>query len=642
MPSCTAINHSSVPCLETNTGRALIMLRNLLAISIIFVAVSTLLGVEDSRPAFPTYADLSSGELQVRLLPGTDTFTFTNYGCPGQLEAMKALVTTMKREQLGNGFDPGPGVHPANRALYEYLREIGWPVVGYAQTADHQVKEGTCRLSPEQDRILRLLDDADIFAATQLGEWGYYFHNLSHRESWWRAVYGDSYDQQKRFMKPAGLAGYDSMPSSRRECHETIRDYFQTRQRSMRNWNLSITGHSHYEAYVGQWGARVIGLELGENIGFTQSKIAFAGAARRNALPWSIQVSQWFAGSSTSSGPLRLIENGTARGLDAGHSLNFYERIWKHAWFAGTAMVTPESSIAIFFESERPPYKLTSHGRKASRIFQFMQSKDRGVPYTPIAIVLDQYCGYNAYMGKPWGILTPSDGDLEVRDLFQDQLFPASDHIHRNPFPDNPEAAYLRPTPFGESFDVQLSDTPLPVLASYPVLLLVGDHRFEPSFVKTLNDALVQGARVLLGQRQVDVLGAENLSKLTSAGGVEILQAWINPATRRPTAISNERLGQLANEYQPIGVRGDPVLYQINRTSRGWVIELVNNDGVTKFPTQPAVVDANAVATVAIEPRVRHNGLFNWSTGAAVSLTDGRFPIRIAPGDSLFLELVTE
>ena len=53
-----------------------------------------------------------------------------------------------------------------------------------------------------------------------------------------------------------------------------------------------------FETLVGQWGARVIGLELGENIAFTQSKIAFArGAARRNGLPWSIQVSQWFNGS---------------------------------------------------------------------------------------------------------------------------------------------------------------------------------------------------------------------------------------------------------------------------------------------------------------------------------------------------------
>ena len=177
---------------------------------------------------------------------------------------------------------------------------------------------------------------------------------------------------------------------------------------------------------------------LGENIAFTQSKMAFArGAARRNAKPWSIQVSPWFAGSTTTSGPLEVDENGS-RGLDAGHSLSFYERMWLHAWFAGAAMVTPEASTAIFFEPGAPPYRLTSHGRKAAEVFQFVQSKDRGIPYMPVAIVLDKYCGYNAYMGKPWGILEPTAGDQEVRDLFQEQLFPGFRSHPPSPFPTTP------------------------------------------------------------------------------------------------------------------------------------------------------------------------------------------------------------
>ena len=110
---------------------------------------------------------------------------------------------------------------------------------------------------------------------------------------------------------------------------------------------LSVTGHSHYEAYAGEWGARCIGLEVGENIAFTQSKIAFArGASRRWLRPWSSQVSPWFAGSCTTRGPLRL-EGKYARGLDAGHSLSFYVRLWLHSWFAGAAMVTPEKASLI-------------------------------------------------------------------------------------------------------------------------------------------------------------------------------------------------------------------------------------------------------------------------------------------------------
>lgn len=265
------------------------------------------LHAHDSRPGrFPTRRELDAGPWRARHLPPHRGVTLALGGCPADLESLRALIDAMRSEGVGNGFDPGPGVDVSHRPLYELLREVGWPVVGYASTADHQVKDGTCFLSEEREAISRILADAGIFTATQLGEWGYYFHNLSHAEPWWRAVYGDEFEERRRHMKPKGLAGFDRRPETKRECHDILEDYFRTRQRAMRGWSLSVTGHSHYEAWVGQWGARVIGLELGENIAFTQSKIAFArGASRRTDLPWSIQVSPWFHGSCTTHGALR-------------------------------------------------------------------------------------------------------------------------------------------------------------------------------------------------------------------------------------------------------------------------------------------------------------------------------------------------
>ena len=108
-----------------------------------------------------------------------------------------------------------------------------------------------------------------------------------------------------------------------------------------------------------------------------------------------------------------------ARGLDAGHSLSFYKRMWLHSWFAGAALVTPENSISIFFETGDPDWTLTAHGRMATEVFKTMQTHDPGVPYTPVAIVLDHYAGYNAYQGRPWGVLENTHGDQETRDLFQ-------------------------------------------------------------------------------------------------------------------------------------------------------------------------------------------------------------------------------
>lgn len=610
----------------------------------LFVLITGLVGdVGGEQAPSIEYAKLAHDVWQVRLLPGHNEFVFTMYGCPGQLEPLKELVGVMQEKGLGNGFDPGPFGGAASKPLFEYLATVGWPIVCYPPAyGEFQVKEGRSRLSDQDEAALRILDRAGVFNTLQLGEWGYYFHNLSSNEGWFRNVYGDDFEQYRHLLKPAGLAGYDSKPQTRRECYETLKDYYLTRNRFLRGRNMSVTGHSHYEAYVAEWGAPLVGLELGENIGFTQSKIAFArGTARQWSRPWSVQVSPWFHGSCTTSGPLRK-EGRYARGLDAGHSLSFYRRLWRHAWFAGAAMVTPENSIAIFFESAESPWKLTSHGRAAAETFAFMRTHDRGIPYTPVAIVLDHLAGYNAYKGKPWGIMANRPGDLETRDLFQHQLFPCSDHIHANPFPENPEQSYLRPTPFGEMFDVLLSSAGVDVLEQYPAILLVGDVTFNADFTCRLFQAVRSGTRLLLHPRHVQALG-DHFDGLKGTGEVEVLTEWINPTTGRASAISNERLARLNAHYLPVAVQGDLVQYQINRTPRGWVVELVNNHGVVKKPDQPAIVNPNGLAQVQLTPRTPIQSVRRWSQTNDIELPPtSPITVAIGSGETVFVELTTD
>lgn len=554
-----------------------------------------------TNPSAPSFAALAAGPQQVRLLPGQPGVVFTMYGAPGELGQLRQLVAVMREQHLGNGLDPGPGPHPQAKPIFDYLATVGWPVICYPG-GDMQVKGGRGVLERADEASLEAMDRAGVFTAVQLGEWGYYFHNLSHVESWWRDNFGPEFDTFKHLMKPAGLAGYDRRPASRREAYDAVRDYFTSKSRDLLGRVISVTGHSHYEAYAAEWGARCVGLEVGENIAFTQSKFAFArGASRQWQKPWSVQVSPWFNGACTTSGPLRT-EGGDARGLDAGHSLSLYERLWLHAWFAGAAMVTPENSIATFFEKPEAPWTLTLHGRKAAEVFAFMQHHDRGVPYTPVAVVLDHLAGYNAYMDKPWGVLNPTAGDREVRDLFDDQLFPGSDHIHTNPFPNNPELSYLRPTPYGEMFDVLLTSVPPEVLPTYPVILLAGDIEFDPAFLGELEKSLRRGSRVLLSPRHREALGAD-FARLKRHGEVEVLEPWTNPVTGRPTAIANSRLLELARQCLPLQVEGDPIQYQVNRTARGWVVELINNEGVIKRRDKPAVLDPAAIARVRLTTR---------------------------------------
>ncbi len=591
-----------------------------------------------ARAAFPAFELLAAGPQRAQLLPGQRNAVFSMYGAPGDLATLKQLVEVMRAQKLGNGFDPGPGPQPSAKPIFDYLAEIGWPVVCYPG-ADMQVKGGRGVLGKENEAALTSLDRAGVFSAVQLGEWGYYFHNLSCNEGWWRDNFGEDFDAYKHLMKPAGLAGYDVRPAGKQACYDAFKDYFTSRSRDLLGRVISVTGHSHYEAYAGEWGARCVGLEVGENIAFTQSKLAFArGASRAWQKPWSVQVSPWFGGACTTSGPLRL-EGGDARGLDAGHSLSFYARMWLHAWFAGAALVTPENSIAIFFEKPEAPWTLTSHGKKAAEVFALMQAHERGIPYTPIAIVLDHLAGYNGYMDRPWGILEPTPGDREVRDLFDHQLFPGADHIHAAPDPENPEASYLRATPYGEIVDVLLTSADRQVLASYPVLLLAGDIEFDAAFRAALEHALRSGCRVLAAARHRDALGAD-FARLARLGALEVLAPWVNPATGRTAAIADERLASLCEEYVPIEVDAPfyDVQYQLNRLPGGWVIELVNNNGVAKKRDQPAVTNLRRWGReVLLAPRFAYTAMKEWRSGLDHEPVDA-IAVDIDPGETVFVE----
>jgi hypothetical protein len=587
------------------------------------------------RVSFPGFQTLSRGAQQVRLLPGQHTFIFSMYGAPGELEPLRQLVAVMRARHLGNGFDPLTGMGPHAKPLFDYLATVGWPAICYTGS-EMQIEGGRAVLGRDDAAVLAPMDRAGCFTAVQLGEWGYYLHNLASNESWWRDVYGPEFETFKHLMKPPGLAGYDRRPTSRQECYDAVKAYFMSRRHDLLDRVISVTGHSHYEAYAGEWGARCIGLEVGENIAFTQSKLAFArGASRQWQKPWSVQVSPWFSGACTTSGPLRK-ESGGARGLDAGHSLSFYERMWLHGWFAGAAMVTPENSLATFFEKPEAPWRLTSHGLKAADVFRFAQAHNRGVPYTPVAVVLDHLAGYNAYMDKPWGILEPTAGDREVRDLFDAQLFPGSDHIHVQPDPVNPEGSYLRPTPFGEVCDVLLSSVSPEVLSSYPLILLAGDIDYSPAFLSALQQSLRRGSRVLISTRHRQALGAA-FDRLARQGQVELLEPWTNPRTGRPTVIANDRLRDLVREHLPIEITGDPVQYQINRTANGWVVELINNRGVTKRPDQPAITDPTAVARVRLHPRGTFKQATEWRSMRTHDST-GHVEVELGPGAVEFIE----
>ncbi len=206
------------------------MIKRGLTLVVVLVTASPALAIDKAVPQtsvgivrLPGYSAFAAGPWQTRLLPGRQEITFTMYGCPGNVEELKQLVGVMREKGLGNGFDPGPTARASSRPLFDYLATVGWPIICYPGWPDVQVKHGRCRLGDEDEEAMKILDRAGVFSAIQPGEWGYYFHNLSSVESWWRDVYGKDFDVYKHLVEPPGLKGYDRRPASRRECYEAVR-----------------------------------------------------------------------------------------------------------------------------------------------------------------------------------------------------------------------------------------------------------------------------------------------------------------------------------------------------------------------------------------------------------------------------------
>lgn len=586
------------------------------------------------------YSHYTGSRWQVRHLAGQTRFTVASYGNPTGLSSLQQYAVMLQSRGIGSGISHGSPPRRGVEEEYQYIKSLGWPMTVLPDAADFQV-DGGKSLEPAHLPLLQLLDSPSVKTAVHFGEWGYYFHELSSSADYFASIYaGKAPSTYAHLMKAPGSKGFGTPPVNRVDAYKQVKSYYMRRNADWDNRLESVTGHSHYEVYAAEWGTPTIGLEIGENIRFTQSKFAFArGASRQWGIPWSSQVSPWFHGSFTTAGPLTG-GSGTARGQDAGHSFSFFRRAWLHSWFAGAASLVPEASSVNLFKNGAPDWDLTPLGELAKESFRFMQTRDRGVPYTPVAIILDRYAGYNGFQDKPWGIFDKTYGDQQTYDLFQHQLFPASG-ASNSPGVANPEAPYLVATPFGESFDVLLTTATSATLRTYPEIVLVGDISFDAGFVNELEAAINSGSRLLLSQTHASSLGSD-LARLQAAGTVEILAPWINPATGRATAIANARLDALIELHQPIHVAGNSLQYQTNRNTVGWVVELINNSGVTKVPHLPAVIDATSIADVTLTPLVDVIAAYDWKTGVPFDLCNGSINVSIGPGEVAFVQFVIE
>jgi len=463
------------------------------------------------------------------------------------------------------------------------------------------------------------------------------------------------------------------------ECYEKCREwYLKQRQEKIagsRRWlelypKLSaapfsaMDGHGWVTHGPAGWGCDWLGLEVGENIIATELHVAFLrGAARMHGLPTFCDVSQWHGGTT----PLFLpgqedehaayltkeeatyiekerIRKGGGAFLNGGHSSSLLSRLWYLSWLSGFTVVVPEGSQGCFFlggekELAKQPnevsFALSPIGKRA-KAFHDMTRKhpDRGIPFTPVAVMLDKYAGFFGFQQntmRPWGVLEPTADDVSAYGFFS-ELVPNS-LGWRNPEPTKlTEMPY---TPHGMSFDVVTDDIRNEALNPYPACILIGHHEFPTETMRTLENYLRAGGELYLTQHQASQLGLK-YDELRRHGKVALFE----DAKEKLSFTVGSLFAPLGERHMPVDVSGGRIEYTVSRNKAGWVIGLINNDGVAKGNLTPVRLDPSCAKRITVTLKKGMIGSASeWNTEGKLEVQANSVTLEVPAGEVRIVEL---
>jgi hypothetical protein len=104
------------------------------------------------------------------------------------------------------------------------------------------------------------------------------------------------------------------------------------------------------------------------------------------------------------------------------------------------------------------------------------------------------------------------------------------------------------------------------------------------------------------------------------------------------TPFAAHLLAHVFADAVPVKVTGD-VEYLINRTANGWVVTLLNNNGVFKPQQGMAQVDRSAYVTAAISlPQMK--SAIEWISDSPLKTDSGKVTVQIPPGGLAIVEVL--
>jgi hypothetical protein len=391
-------------------------------------------------------------------------------------------------------------------------------------------------------------------------------------------------------------------------------------------------------------------------------------------------------------------------GPSMGPSLSWYRKNYYLYYMAGASAIYLEQGQDQFFKPGpgEHPFQLNPLGRITDEFMRFAEKHpERGTPYTPVAFLLDPAHGFEMteYPHWPFEVSQIDRGDRALRELFGVAYYPGlvvegePAIADRQPFISGV---------FGDIFDVltaadvQGSKSKVQsVLPSYRAVVVGGRIDWSPEWIKRLNDYVRNGGTLVLNAAQIKNIPEQFLGvRLINATGEahnarclapdEVLQdlkgqifeyekvelkgatalitsqhgepfVTVNKVGKgsvvfvgvrdllgedeRITPFAAHMLAHVFADATPLKITGD-VEYLINRTSNGWIVTLLNNNGVFKTQQGMAQVDRSAYVNVTISLRGRQvQTATEWTSDTPLKINAGSISIQLAPGSLAIIEI---
>jgi len=554
---------------------------------------------------------------------------------------------------------------PQNRPFY--LGEKGVRLEGFAVMRDRE------KLDPWVERVFSALDFANDKRCLGFvsGEWDNDFYNCAFLPGSFGVL------AERNPERLARMKELIPTPTRPQEVMDILQRVFEGMQKRVHGKIFGLNCMEPIDHLGLEWGGTMSCIELYGLATSADWQIAFArGAARQYQAPWMCYLT-WYLGHGNRSYRPRGKKISGAHNAEvdwtnfngdypSGHcvgmSVSLNKRLLYLSYLCGMNFLTHEQTPFYQDLESTGKLHLSKPGEMTFEWYDFVKRHpDRGVLYTPIAILLDFNHGFTPFIDR-FGEVTFTkfpykNGDWMISKVTHD-IFP---HVQYGGSMEQDDFYLTNATPkkpYSNIFDVLLPNPPSGVLSAermsaYKVLYPLGDIKIDAKLAAELKKYVKSGGTLLLNSKQVvpdfdsKFLGLKLTGKRSSASKVRYLTenkevkcpeyGFVLLKTRTARVIADDGSGhplatvsrygkgnviftapdylldkknrllplgrylltRLTREVLPFEIRGN-IGYTINRNDKGWMVGLFNNKGVFKTVMEYAIVDESMKSEVEI------------------------------------------